>query len=425
MINKSQLKYFLAVFFIYACIVLISALRQNPRLEVINLNNRQQPTMMPWTLPVRFALDKDHSTAPTFEYRGENRQGIVMSSVSISKLTEQWRIAPLNIGVHVATKSVPAVDESGIYVGSDSGWFFKFDEQGQKQWSYFASTSNKGFHATAALDQKFVYVAAYNGILYCLRKNDGALVWTHQVADYIGSSVLLRDNFIYVGAETESNGFVAKLDASTGELMWRTAFTGAPVHSSPMVDDRSGTVIVGNISGRIQGFDIKTGKEKWEFAAQGAVKTTPSFSSNIAYIGSHDGNVYALEAASGKLFWKMKFADKVFTSISIDDGLNLGIVTVDKKIIAFDLKNGETKWFQSGGEGMNVSSSLIVKTPKGDLVLAACKESSLCAYDIKKGKELFSVPMKGVLSSMPSIFNDFLYVSLDEQSGLVKYKIIP
>lgn len=425
MINKAQLKYFLAAFGIYVLVVLGLALRHNPKLEVVSIKDRSQAAIMPWTLPIHFTEEKNQATSATFEYRGDSRQGVVSSATAISKLTEQWRISPLNTGVHVATKSVPAVDETGIYVGSDSGWFFKFNDQGQKQWSYFAGTSNKGFHATAALDKNYVYIAAYNGILYCLRKSDGALIWTHQIGEFSGSSVLLRDNFIYLGVETESNGFVAKLNASTGDLIWRTAFTGAPVHSSPLVDEKSETVIVGNIEGRIQGFNSKTGEPKWEFLAQAAVKTTPAAYNDVAYIGSHDGNIYALQIATGKLVWKKNFANKIFTSVSVDSDLGLGITTVDKSIIAFDLTTGEVRWSQAGGQDRNVSSSLIVKTPKEDLVLAACKESSLCAYDIKKGRELFAVPMKGVLSSMPSIFNDSLYVSLDEQSGLVKYKITP
>ena len=50
--------------------------------------------------------------------------------------------------------------------------------------------------------------------------------------------------------------------------------------------------------------DVNTGKEKWCYYTQGAVRIAPSVGSGKVYFGSDDGYAYCVDAKTGKLIWK-------------------------------------------------------------------------------------------------------------------------
>jgi hypothetical protein len=67
------------------------------------------------------------------------------------------------------------------------------------------------------------------------------------------------------------------------------------------------------------------------------------------YFGSSDGNVYALEAATGAMKWKFKTGDVVLSSPALADG-TLFIGTWDTYLYALDATSGTEKWRFKTGE---------------------------------------------------------------------------
>ena len=79
---------------------------------------------------------------------------------------------------------------------------------------------------------------------------------------------------------------------------WR--FTaGDSVDSSPTVVD--GVVYVGSDDGTLYALDAATGAERWRFATGDEVDSSPAVVDGVVFVGSEDGNVYALEAAEPQL----------------------------------------------------------------------------------------------------------------------------
>ncbi|WP_168196374.1 PQQ-binding-like beta-propeller repeat protein [Bdellovibrio sp. NC01] len=419
MIKGPQIKYFLAFFVLYCLVVFVMAFRHNPHFQTINLDSWPTPVKMPYTHPVQFSKPGAPVTAPVFEYRGNNkRQGWVTVDRQPKSLTEVWKTEPLNIGVHKAMKSVPAVDASGVYVGSDSGWFFKFDHQGKKVWSYFASSATKGFHATAVLDENFVYVGAYNGIMYCLRKENGELVWAHQLGGFIGSSALLTKNFLYVGVETEKDGFLAKLDARNGEIVWRGTFTGAPVHSSPALDEKSGTVVIANIFGSVSAIEEETGNYSMILQTGDAIRSTASIANGVAFITSYDHWIYALDITTKKVVWKKEYKESLLSSVTIDQDSNIGYIATTSSLFAFSLQDGHSLWQNDFPANPTAGTPVLLKGKTDSSLLIACGGDSLCVVNAKNGKSIVRKKMNGTLNSMPSVFDNKIYVSLQEKAGL-------
>ena len=108
-----------------------------------------------------------------------------------------------------------------------------------------------------------------------------------------------------------------------GNLKW--AFkTNGKIFSSPIVHD--GIVYVGSEDGNLYAIQEKTGKVHWKFKTEGAVHSSPAIFKNMVYVGSFDGYYYAIDAKTGHLKWKFKTGGEKWSGeISF-----LGMKPVDK-----------------------------------------------------------------------------------------------
>jgi polyvinyl alcohol dehydrogenase (cytochrome) len=98
------------------------------------------------------------------------------------------------------------------------------------------------------------------------------------------------------------------------KVKWSMTYTGGRYGQPTVV---GGRLFLTSSSGRIYSLDAKTGCMHWRFDADAGVRTTPAIaalkggapSGYLMYFGDFQRNVYALDAASGKLQWKVKVED--------------------------------------------------------------------------------------------------------------------
>ncbi len=204
------------------------------------------------------------------------------------------------------------------------------------------------------LDHAGVYVAAgvpkLNGIK-----------WRFPTNGYVISSPAVANGVAYAGS---TDGNLYALDFETGAQKWKFK-TGARVTSSPAVE--GGTVYFGSYDGRFYAVDAASGQLKWKFTTLGerrfAAKhlhgslpegetmpdpfdcylSSPMVSAGAVYFGSGDGNVYALDAASGKLNWKFQTGDVVHAAPAIADG-TVFVGSWDSYFYAIDAATGKQEW---------------------------------------------------------------------------------
>ncbi|MDQ3624611.1 MAG: PQQ-binding-like beta-propeller repeat protein, partial [Verrucomicrobiota bacterium] len=68
-----------------------------------------------------------------------------------------------------------------------------------------------------------------------------------------------------------------------------------------------GRVFFGSsVDGRVYCRDLHTGADEWAFFTDGPVRLAPMVADGRVFIGSDDGHAYCLEAATGKLIWKLR-----------------------------------------------------------------------------------------------------------------------
>ena len=156
--------------------------------------------------------------------------------------------------------------------------------------------------------------------------------WRFATGGRVVSSAVAGDGAVYFGSD---DGNVYSVNAATGKQLWQYT-TGGPVASTPAVD--GGRVYFGSYDGKFYALDAKTGRLQWKFAGGGErrfeakglhgmqplTQTFPDpydvfLSSAVVadggvYFGSGDGNLYALDAATGDLRWKFHTGDVVHAS---------------------------------------------------------------------------------------------------------------
>jgi len=78
--------------------------------------------------------------------------------------------------------------------------------------------------------------------------------------------------------------------------------TGNRVVSSPVMN--AGTIYFGSDDGNVYAVEAATGRQLWKRATKGPVPSTPAVSGNRVYVTSYDGHLYALDAKTGAVRWK-------------------------------------------------------------------------------------------------------------------------
>tara|TARA_B100000941_G_scaffold252668_1_gene199904 strand:- start:180 stop:467 length:288 start_codon:yes stop_codon:yes gene_type:complete len=79
--------------------------------------------------------------------------------------------------------------------------------------------------------------------------------------------------------------------------------------------------VIGCVDRHIYGLDAATGDERWRFATEGVVRSSPQVTDQTAYAASSDGYLYALALNDGRLLWKFRLDGPVLAPVSLGDGV--------------------------------------------------------------------------------------------------------
>jgi len=148
-------------------------------------------------------------------------------------------------------------------------------------------------------------------------------IWSTRIGDGSGrSGVRLQPAFadgkLYL---ISTDGKLEALDASTGKEIWKQST---------------------RIGGGIWPFKHKKPGMDARYAGG------PSVSGNLLAVGTLDGHVYGIDAATGKQLWSAEVDDEVISPPAIDAGL-VYVRTNSGYVYAFDANTGERKWLNDQG----------------------------------------------------------------------------
>src|SRR5262245_25242756 len=204
--------------------------------------------------------------------------------------------------------SSPAVANGKVYFGSGDGNVYAVDAAtGLLQWKY---PTKDVVHASPAVANGVVYIGSWDSTLYALDAENGQLKWTFDagqdpaIHNQVGfqSSPAVADGTVYVGCR---DAHVYALDAVTGKKKWDYPTSKSWVNGTPAV--RDGTVYVGTSdTSRFMALDARTGRLKFTYTAGAYVFSSAALAGDLAYFGSHNGRLYAVNAKNGQLAWQFQ-----------------------------------------------------------------------------------------------------------------------
>src|SRR4029077_8399148 len=103
---------------------------------------------------------------------------------------------------------------------------------------------------------------------------------------------------------------------------------------------------------------------KWRFPTGDRVVSSPVWHDEVLYFGSDDGNVYAVDAATGRQLWKRGTGGPVPVTPPVADG-RFFVGSYDGKFYALDARTGAALWkFFTAGERRFEAKGLHGMQPK-------------------------------------------------------------
>ncbi len=201
--------------------------------------------------------------------------------------------------------------------------------------------SNSPVYNTPVVANGVVYIGLGYGNVYAFNAVTGAIIWIYKATD-ISSSPAVADGIVYIGA----NFSLDALDATSGQLIWRAL--DRTVDSAPTVVN--GVVYVGT-------------------AGIGGIR---------------DVRFFALNAKTGTQLWNCSFADDVFNSPAVYDGMvYVNIGDTDGYLHALNAKNGVELWNYSVGSGGLPAVAY-------GMVYAGIPDSAFYALNAATGKSIWN-----------------------------------
>lgn len=188
----------------------------------------------------------------------------------------------------------------------------------------------------------------------------------------------------------------------------------ANVISTPAVAGKN--VIFGNQNGVVKSISIKNGREKWSIITGGPIFSSPAATGNNVVFGSADGNVYCLNPSNGKIRWKFKTESAVLGSPLIHQS-KIYIGGSDGNFRSIDSKTGKEIWRFGGLNGPVVSTPVIYE----DMVIFGAWDTNLYALNIQSGKLIWKwnngSPVRNYspASCIPVIREGVIYVAAPDR----------
>jgi eukaryotic-like serine/threonine-protein kinase len=148
--------------------------------------------------------------------------------------------------------------------------------------------------------------------------------------------------------------FAGALPRTRPAALWTFA-TGGPVRSSPLFVD--GTVFFGSGDGNLYAVDAATGRERWRFSTGAPVDGSPAYTARraggaLVVVASRDGFLHAIDAATGRERWKLALGTELpfhwgwdfILSTPAVDGDRLYVGSGSGEVLAVEAASGKVIW---------------------------------------------------------------------------------
>lgn len=201
---------------------------------------------------------------------------------------------------------------------------------------------------------------------------------------------------MFRGDAQHSGVYTTKAVYEFQEVKWAYK-TGGPVRSTAAVVD--GIAYFGSGDSCLYAIDARSGAEKWQFKTGGAVHSSPTIADGAVYFTSRDGSLYEVDSATGKQRSKFQTGatlpypwgfDYILSSPLVVDGVAY-FGSGDGHLYALDIRSGKPKWKFDTKTLVRSSPALVDKT-----IFFGDMKGYLYAVDAETGAEKWRFATEGV-----------------------------
>lgn len=233
--------------------------------------------------------------------------------------------------------SSPAISDGTLFAGSWDSYFYALDSAtGKEKWRFKTGEDPKihnqvGIQSSAAVANGVVYFGCRDSKFYAVDAATGKQLWFFSnKGSWVIASPAVFDGKVYIA--TSDSGLIHALDAKSGAPLFSLDNKHWPMFSSPAI--AGDNLYIGSHEGKLLAIDLKAQKFVWTFETDGskangstftkpdgspkyeeaffdffyddmvsgvqkmmtvgAILSSPAIANGTIYVGSADGNIYAL-----------------------------------------------------------------------------------------------------------------------------------
>ncbi len=374
-----------------------------------------------WAFRTGGAVVSSPALADSVAYFGSDDKNLYAVDTATGK--EKWKFATGG-----PVRSSPAVVRGTVFFGSYDGAFYALEEAtGKLRWKFETAGERmfeaRGLHgynprtqvipdlwdfylSSPAVDKGLVYFGSGDKNFYALDAQTGQLKWKFATQDVVHSSPALADGVVYFGSW---DTYLYALDAATGQEKWKFKtgednknYNQTGIQSSPVVS--GGVVYFGCRDSHVYAVDAKTGQEKWNFKTTW-VNASPAVYDGVVYFGTSIPPLFqAVDANTGKERFTLDAHMIVFSSPAIAGGMAY-YGSFNGRLYAVDLKIGKFAWeFQTPASKQNALGAF---GPDGAPDFKVIFTSDFFEDMYVAGAKIFSV---GAMLSSPTVDRGVVYL---------------
>ena len=300
--------------------------------------------------------------------------------------------------------------------------------------------------AGAVVLEEVIYAGTKDGELVALNRTNGEKLWHFELLgdktyQAIYGTPTLSGDILYLSGY-DGHFYVFDVSTSKNPMNWRDPVLldskkigdplsddVTPIVTSPAVvdEDCSDTVdgdlpcqvlMVGTDDGNVYTLKVTLDsmggayiQEGNQFSTGGKIWSDPVIQDGVAYFGSLDHRLYAVEVETSKLVWNQPFETKggVVASPTLHQGKIL-FGSFDGEFYALDLVTGQELWRFSGADNWYWGTAKVA----GGLILAPSLDGKLYALDVNTGSLKWVVKTDKPIVNSPAIISDFVVIASDD-----------
>lgn len=162
---------------------------------------------------------------------------------------------------------------------------------------------------------------------------------------------------------------------------------------------------LGNTGFTLATVPAPSARRRWRFEADDGVRSSPAVVDGVAYFGSSDGSVYAVDAVTGTELWSVRVGSQVWASPTVarfpgptDSGraaTRVFVGNTDGTFYSLDARDGSTRWRAGVGDSYLAAPDVVSlandEGPIDATVAFVGGSDRITAFNAREGVELWSL----------------------------------